>query len=146
MADIFSGDPYITLGPNGSTLHYVGGQPRMDKGLENQAIISLFSEADWVGNYLIDNPDQQLNGGRFLKACKQPITLQTLTDIEQGATADLTSPAFGKVTVTATNPESNRLNVRILIQPPGQDETTLILTRSGLNWQAQALDPAHGKV
>lgn len=146
MTDIFSGDPYLTVGPNGSRLHYTGGQPLMDQGIENLAIISLFSEADWAGNTLIKDPDQQLNTGRFLKAARQPITITSLTDVEQGAVADLSNPAFGRVTATATNPVSDRLIVKILIEPPGQDSATIILTRNGLNWQAQALNPANARV
>jgi len=146
MTDIYSGDPYLTLGPNGSRLHYVGGQPIMDQGIENLAIICLFSEEDWPGNTLIKDTDQQLNTGRFLKATRKPITLNSLTDIEQGAVDDLSIPAFGRVTATAVNPVSDRLVVTIRIEPPGQDSATIILTRNGLNWQAQAANPAHARV
>ena len=145
MADIFSGDPYITLGPNGSRLHYVGGQPVMDQGLENLAMIALFTRPGWAGNALIKDTDQQI-GSDFVDATNQPITLQSLTDVEQAAVRALDSPAFGRVTVTATNPESDRLTVRIRIEPPGQDSATIILTRNGLNWQAQAVNPAHARV
>lgn len=143
--DIFSGDPYITLGPDGSRLHYIGGQPVMDQGLENLAMISLFTRPGWAGNALVVDPDQQI-GSDFVEAANQPITLQSLTDVEQAAVRALDSPAFGRVTVTATNPESDRLLVRILIEPPGQDSAIIILTRNGLNWQAQAANPAHARV
>lgn len=143
--DIFSGDPYLTLGPNGSRLHYIGGQPVMDQGLENLAVISLFTKQGWPGNALITDTDQQI-GSDFVEAANQPITLQSLTDVEQAAVRALDSPAFGRVTATATNPESDRLNVKILIEPPGQDSATIILTRNGLNWQAQAANPAHARV
>ena len=146
MTDIFQGDPYLTLGENGSRLHYIGGQPVMDQGLENLAIIALFSGEGWAGNALIRDTDQQLNTGRFLKATRQPITITSLTDVEQGAVADLSNPAFGRVTATATNPISDHLRVIILIEPPGQDSATIILTRNGLNWQAQATNPAHARV
>ncbi len=145
MTDIFQGDPLITLGPNGSRVHYTGGQPILDQGVENLAIISLFSKPDWVGNALISNPDQQI-GADFVEAANQPITIQSLTDVEQSAVRALDSPVFGRVTATATNPESDRLNVRILIEPPGQDSATIILTRNGLNWQAQATNPAHARI
>ena len=145
MADIFSGDPYLTLGPNGSTLTYIGGQPVMDQGLENLAMIALFTRPGWAGNVFFVDPNQKV-GSDFIKAANQPITFQSLTDVEQAAVRALQSPAFGRVTATATNPESDRLEVRILIEPPGQDSATIILTRNGLNWQAQALNPAHERV
>ena len=145
LMDIFSGDPYLTLGPDGSRLTFVGGQPVMDQGLENQAIIALFTTPGWAGNFLFRDPNQKIESD-FIEAANQPITLQSLTDVEQAAVRALQSPAFGRVTATASNPTSDRINVEILIEPPGQDSATIILTRNGLNWQAQALDPAHGKV
>lgn len=143
--NIFSGDLYITLSENGSTIIYIGGQPVMDQGLENQAIIALFTTQGWAGNTLLDDPNQQI-GSDFVEAANQPITLQSLTDVEQAAVRALESPAFGRVTATATNPESDRIRVEILIEPPGHDSATIILTRNGLNWQAQADNPAHERI
>ena len=143
--DIYSGDPYLILGPNGSRLTFVGGQPIMDQGFENQVVISLFTEPDWEGNAFIADPDKKI-GSDFMAATRKPITLSSLTDIEQAAVRALSNPAFGRVTATATNPVSNALRVEILIEPPGQDSQTIILTRHGLNWQAQALNPAHERV
>ena len=143
--DIFSGDPYLTLNENGSRLHYTGGQPVMDQGILNLVIIALFTRQGWAGNALIKDTDQQV-GADFVEAANQPITLQSLTDVEQAAARALDNPAFGRVIVTATNPESDSIRVNILIEPPGQDSATIILTRNGLNWQAQAANPAHARV
>lgn len=117
----------------------------MDQGFENQVAIALFTEPGWEGNAFIADPDKQI-GSDFMAATRKPITLQSLADIEQAAVRALKSPAFGQVTATATNPVANALRVKILIQPPGQDSQTIILTRNGLNWQAQAVNPAHGRV
>jgi phage gp46-like protein len=117
----------------------------MDQGLENQALISLFTRPGWAGNVFFADPNQKI-GSDFIDAANQPITLQSLTDVEQAAVRALQSPAFGRVTVTVTNPYSDRLNVEILIEPPGQDSRTIILTRNGLNWQAQADNPAHERI
>jgi hypothetical protein len=140
--DIFSGDPYITIGPDGSTLTYKGGQPVMDQGLENQAIIALFTKEGWAGNVLFRDANQQI-GSDYVEAALQPITLQSLIDVEQAAVRALDSPAFGRVTAEAINPSSDRIQVEITIEPPGQDSQTIILTRNGVNWQAQAINPAH---
>ena len=145
MTDIFQGDPYLTLGPNGSRLHYTGGQPLMAQGIENQRIIALFTRQGWAGNALIKDTDQQI-GADFVEAANQPITITSLTDVEQAAVRALDSPVFGRVTVTAVNPVSDRLVVTIRVEPPGQDSATIILTRNGLNWQAQAVNPAHARV
>jgi phage gp46-like protein len=144
MTDIFSGDPRLFLSENGSRLIFRGGQPVMDRGLENLALISLFTSRGWVGNTLFSDIDQQI-GSDFEEAAKQPITLSMLNDVAQAAERALDNPAFGNVTVTIENPNSNRLNVTILIEPPGQDSRALILSRNGDNWIAQKIEPAEGR-
>ena len=146
MTDIFSGDVYITLGPNGSNIHYKGGQPVMDAGVENQAIIALFTDEGWVGNLIESDPDKHIGSANFLKATRKPITLNSLAEAEQGIVADLASPVFGDVTATVINPESNRIDADILIKPPGQAPFQISLQGSGVNWQAQAVSPAHGRI
>jgi phage gp46-like protein len=143
--DIFSGDPLMTLGLDGSALHFVGGQPIMDQGFENQVVIALFTEEGWEGNEFIPDPDKKVGSG-FLAATRKPITLTSLSNTEKEAVLALKSPAFGRVTATASNPTSNSLRVEILIQPPGQDSKIIVLTRNGLNWQAQAFNPAHERL
>ena len=143
--DIFSGDPYLTLGPNGATLTYVGGQPRMDQGIENQIVISLFTVEGWEGNYLLPDPDQHV-GSDFYETTKQVITLSLLNDIEKSAIRALASPLFGRVAVDVRNPEADFLIVKIRVEPPGQDARTLILSRNGINWQMQALNPANERI
>ena len=144
MTDIFSGDPRLFLSENGSRFIFRGGQPVMDRGLENLALISLFTGRGWVGNTLFSDIDQQI-GSDFEEAANQPITLSMLNDVAQAAERALANPAFGNVIVTVENPNSNRLKVTILIQPPGQDSRVLILSRNSDNWIAQKLEPAEGR-
>ena len=54
MTDIFSGDPKIILTPYGANLDYEGGQPVMDQGMENQALLSLFTAPVPAGTPSID--------------------------------------------------------------------------------------------
>lgn len=138
MTSIFQGDPRLFLNEEGSRLIFTGGQPAMDAGLENLALISLFTAPGWAGNTLFDNPDQKI-GSNFEEAARQPITLSALNNVRDAAEKALQSEAFGKVTVDVSNPVSQRINVRILIEPPGADIKVLLLTKNGLNWQAQAL-------
>lgn len=144
MADIFSGDPRLFLSENGSELIFKGGQPVMDRGLENMALISLFTHKGWVGNILFSDINQQI-GSDFEEAASQPITLSALNDIVQAAERALDNPAFGNIIVTVENPNSYRLNITVLIQPPGQDSRVLILSKNGSNWIAQKEDPAEGR-
>jgi hypothetical protein len=51
-----------------------------------------------------------------------------------------------KVEIEVTNPDADTQNVRILITPPGGSVEELLLTRHGLNWIAQANDPAHKRI
>jgi hypothetical protein len=102
----------------------------------------LFTEPGWAGNTLFDEIDQQA-GSKFEEISRQPITLQMLNDLRNAAENALDNPAFGNVEVSINNPSGYRLNVTITLSPPGQDIKTLLLTKNGLNWIAQALDPAH---
>ncbi len=142
MTDVYQGDPRIFINENGAYFNFVGGQPTMDRGLENLAIISLFTESGWVGNILFTEIDQQA-GSDFEKISRQPITLQMINDLRNAAEIALDNPAFGNISVTIDNPSGYRLNVTITLSPPGQDIKTLLLTKNGLNWIAQALDPAY---
>jgi hypothetical protein len=134
---IFDGDPRLFLNVDGSKLIFTGGQPAMDQGLENQALISLFSAPGWAGNDLFDDPAQQI-GSDFEEAAKQTITVTSLNNIRNAALKALESDAFGNITVDVSNPTGFRIDVRILIEPPGSDVKELLLSKSGLNWQAQA--------
>lgn len=144
MTNRFQGDPRIFITPSGAKLIFTGGNPVMDAGLENLAIISLFTAPGWWGNTLFNDPDKKI-GSDFEDTAMGAITLSKLNDIRQAAEKALVNPAFGTITVDVTNPVSNRIDVRILIQPPGRDVQELRLSRHGGNWQAQALDPAHLK-
>jgi phage gp46-like protein len=141
----FQGDPYITINNNGATFVYIGGQPIMDQGLENQALISLFTKKGWPGNYLFDNEAERI-GSDFEELSRGAITLSKLALIEKTAENALAADIFGTVTATATNPESWIQQVRILIEPPGGREFELNLVSNGQNWINQAENPAHARV
>lgn len=143
--DIYQGDPRLVLGPNGSRLVYKGGQPVMDQGIENLILISLFTARGWAGNALIDDPDKQI-GSDFIETSKGPITFSKLNDIRQAAERALQNPALGPVNVTVTNPRADDVRVEILVQPPGQDVQTLIISRNGQLWLNQANDPANERI
>ena len=136
------GDPAIRLTNNGATLTYKGGQPVMDAGLENQAQISLLTRQGWAGNLLFADTAEQI-GSDFLKLSESTITLSGLALIENAAENALDSELFGTVTASAINPTSDRTNVSIDIQPPGQDAATILLSKNGQNWINQALNPAY---
>jgi phage gp46-like protein len=145
LMNSFQGDPYIVIENNGATFHYIGGNPIMDQGLENQALISLFTKQGWPGNFLYDNEAERI-GSDFEELSRGPITLSKLALIEKSAENALAADIFGTVTATATNPESWIVSVNILISPPGGREFELNLVSNGQNWINQAKNPAHKRV
>ena len=139
MTDRFQGDPALTLGNDGSTLTFRGGQPIMDQGLENQVQISLFTADGWPGNFLL-GPDNQI-GSDFEATAQAAFTVASLARVEQSAKSALAAPIFGVIEALAVNPKSWRLDVGIIVGPPG-DRDTILLTRNGQNWINQATNPA----
>lgn len=142
MTNRFQGDPKVYMTKDGADLNFIGGQPEMDAGFENQVLISLFSGSYWWGNDLIDDVNQQISSD-FEEKAKGPITLKKLAQIEQDAKRNIEYSAFGDVEVTVTNPQSNRLDMQVLITPPGKDVQELRLTKNAQNWQNQAIQGAN---
>ena len=136
---IYQGDPKLTLDCDGADLTYKDGQPVMDRGLENLALISLFTEEGWGGNALFRDPAQKVGSG-FMEAHRQPINLSALNDIRDAAEKALDIDVFGSVEAVTTNPRSDVIRTVITIEPPGKDLQTLIITKNGLNWIAQILE------
>jgi len=114
----------------------------MDQGLENLALISLFSRPGWAGNDLFADPSEKI-GSDFEQSFEQPITLSALNDIRDAAKKALDSSIFGKVSADVSNPTADRVSVVITIEPPGQDIKTLLVEKNGENWIAQKLSPAN---
>lgn len=146
MTLYLQGDPRLFLDEEGSRLVFRGGQPVMDRGIENAVLISLFTKRGWCGNVFFRDPNQQV-GSDFQAATAQPITLSALNDIRDAAEKALQwmvgSGIASNITATVTNPRSNWLDIAILVQPPGQDINILLLQKHGLNWIFQKIDPAY---
>ena len=141
-ADRYSGDPRLIITPNGANLDYEGGQPIMDQGLENQAIISLFTRPGWVGNLLLD-PQYQIGSDFEASVLGQGLTLSGLTLIQNAAEIALASPAFPELVVTVTNPVSDRIKLVVTVGP---GQASLSFLRAGQNWQSQANSPASSRL
>lgn len=137
MINRFQGDPKLILTDDGVTINFVAGNPVMDQGVENLALISLLTLPGWWGNDIFQNPDEQI-GSDFEEIAKGPITLSKLNDIKQSAESALANPAFGNIETTVINPVSDQVHVINRIEPPGQDAQELLLTRNGQNWINQA--------
>lgn len=142
--DLFSGDPKVTLDPDGADMLFLGGQPVMDQGWENFVFISLFTDEEWAGNVLL-NPDEKI-GSKFEKLANSSITLTNLNDMRIEAESALKSESFGKITVDVQTPSSHQYKTRILISPPDALLNEIELIKNGQNWIQQKVNPAHERV
>jgi hypothetical protein len=143
--DRFQGDPAIFVDENGADLIFQSGQPVMDQGFQNQALLSLLVSPGWCGNVLFRTADRQY-GSEFESAARGTITLTRLNDIRQIGENSLRSPAFGTVSAVVQNSGPGQLDFVATIQPPGQDIRELRLTKNAVNWKLQAQYPARGQV
>jgi len=148
MTTYFDGEPRIFIGQNGAYFKFRGGQPVMDAGIENAAIISLYTREGWAGNYLFDNTNEQV-GSKFEEANEKPITRQSLLDridaAEKAMEWMINSNLASEIPIDVSNPSGIRVDYTIRIQPPGRDLAEIILTKNGLNWQEQVMNPAGEK-
>ncbi len=145
MIDPYEGDPKLILGLNGSTIKVVGGQPVMDRGLENFAIISLLTKPGWVGNFFIRDDAEKI-GSDFEDTALETRTLSSLRAIEDSAERALSSPLFEDIDVDVRNPESAFIEVDILLKLPNQDTRRLKLSKNSANWESQAVEPASRRI
>jgi phage gp46-like protein len=147
----WDGDPRIEIEENGAEIYFVGGQPIMDRGLENAAILSLFTDEDWAGNALLTGPGEKI-GSRFERtATEEAITLTTLDRIANIGSAALTwmikAKIAASVAFTMSNPTGRQIGANVVITPPGGGSAVaLAVTRNGPNWTAQKTDPAYARI
>lgn len=151
--NLYQGDPRIFLSKEGSYLNFKGGQPIMDAGFENYILILLFTrrrsrinKKSWIGNLIFLNKKNHL-GNDFEEGFDQPITISSLADIknrgEKALQPLIDSNLAREIIITVTNPIGYRIDVNILIKPPGLPEIELLLIKNGVNWIIQRDDPAH---
>jgi len=148
---VWEGDPKIDLTEDGADMVYRGGQPVMDRGLENCVLLSLFTAPDWAGNALLTGPDEAIGSLYEQIATKDAITLTSLERLASAARAALAwlIPAriASKIDVDVSNPEGRQLAATIRIYPPGGgDPALLTILRNGPNWIYQKYDPAHERL
>lgn len=117
----------------------------MDRGLENHALISLFTRPGWAGNHLIRDPAQHV-GSDFEASTEVAITLTSLEATRDAALKALEGDEFSSVEVAVLNPNGYRRDVTVVLRPPGTDLMVLSVERNGLNWSAQITDPANERI
>lgn len=148
MVDQFDGDVALQLSYDGGEIEFSGGQPVMDAGgLETAVLISLFTAPGWWGNALDENePDNQIGSGFEPEITGQAITIQRLRKIKNEAELALEwmkNISIAKdIFVTVTAPELNTIFIDILIT---KKESEIINIRYELGWVNGFLYPVNAK-
>jgi phage gp46-like protein len=149
MTDRFQGDPKMILDENGADLVFKGGQPVMDQGLENAALISLHTREGWFGNIFARSPAEKI-GSKYEATLEQPITLGTLTAAQNAAQNALQwlidKKIASSVEAACSNPQGAVIRTVIVVSPLYREATVLLQTKNGSNWVNQKLDPASTRV
>lgn len=151
MNDIYEGDPKLINGRSGSRFEYKGGQPVMDRGIENSVAIDLGTkrvgvhshQKGWVGNHFL--PTEQRIGTDYQDTVEnQPQTLAGLATIEQAAKTALSSKLYGDIEPVASNPQADTMINNIKVNSPAG--VFIIQTKFSQLWQFQALYPANERI
>ena len=146
MSNNYEGDPKMIITSEGADFVYNDGQPIMDQGLENNALMSLFTAPGWAGNLFLQ-PDSQV-GSDFESMATGSITLSKLAQIKNSADLALSDSqqVVDSGVVTVENSQGNKIDVALHLSPVSDEVSVLLSSEAGLNWQAQALNPAYKKV
>lgn len=139
MTSIYQGDPRQDITRDGLTLSFVDGQCKMDKGLVNAVINTLFYDP-WFLNIEITDDVYHI-GSDFLKYVQRPITIANLALARAAGLKALqwmiTAGVASEIDVRLRNPSGSIVEVLVLIKPPAKTKIALLATRYGLNWEFQ---------
>jgi len=142
----FQGDPAVSITEDGAKMKFINGQPVMDQGLENAVLISLFTKKGYWGNALITEESKKIGSDVEITALEPIVSIQSINNMTDAIDKALGWMVDTKLSqeneITVTNPTSNNLKATIKITPPGRDSQTLLFLKNGLNWIAQAQNPA----
>ncbi|GMO30780.1 MAG: hypothetical protein Pg6A_20240 [Termitinemataceae bacterium] len=132
VKDIYEGDPRIEISNDGADLNYINGNPRMEKGLQNEILISLFTKEGWCGNvFLSENI-----GCNLQDLCQGDISVQKLALIESAVLAALQNRHISAIDIQATNPNGNVVKIVINITPSETINITLDDSNNTINLES----------
>lgn len=144
----YDGEPLILVTVNGTTFEFRGGQPVMDGGMQNWAIIGLGTKPGWWGNHLLEK-ENQIGDSDFDDVIKSTITQSMLVDAEKEARRALKSMIDTGVASrieAIIEPQSGfGVNFIIKIYKPDSTIETLFFQKYGGRWINQATDPAYAR-
>lgn len=145
----FDGEPKLIMTPDGTTIEINGGQPVMDAGLENAALISLFTDPNWWGNQYLDG-EFRIDDADFSGIVSGPITRTTFVQAESEAKRALQwmvdKGIASEIEATVSNRSGTGVDLEVTVRAPTGTRETLALRRYGSNWIRQADDPASARL
>lgn len=145
----YEGEPRLVMTPDGVTIEFKGGQPVMDTGLENAALISLFTDKGWWGNAGL-KPEEQIGKSNFEKVASGPISITMLTRTANEAKLALKWMVSLKIVQSVDARAYNRegFGIDVVIVITGLDGSTdaFKVSKYGSNWLSQVIDPAQARL
>lgn len=141
------GDPAVQITENGAKMKFIGGQPILDQGFENAALISLFTKRGYWGNVFFTKQSEKIGSDYELQSMQPIVELKSINDITDAAEKALQwmqdVKIANEIIVDVVNPNQNYIKTSVKITSPGRDAVELLTFKNGANWTAQAVNPAH---
>lgn len=141
------GDPAVQITENGAKMKFIGGQPVMDQGFENAALISLFTRRGYWGNVFFNKQSEKIGSDYELQSMQPIVELKSINDITDATEKALSwmhdVKIANEIIVDVVNPNANNIKMSAKIKSPGRDAVELLTFKNGANWTAQAVNPAH---
>jgi len=148
---VWDGEPRMCMVDGGVDWEVRGGQPVMDAGIENWALISLFTESDpyWWGNYVLDG-EYRLGDSNFVAILKDSITRTGLIDADKEVRRALElmkeKRIASEIKAELAINEQGGLDLVVQVYGPVSTLLNLLIQKHGLNWVMQATDPANERL
>jgi len=145
----YEGEPRLVMTPDGVTIEFKGTQPVMDNGLENAALISLFTDRGWWGNALLKS-DEQIGKTNFEKVASGTINIGMLAQTANEARLALKWMVSLKIVQSVDARAYNRngfgVDVEIIITGLDGSSKAFKVSKYGANWTSQVIDPAQARL
>jgi phage gp46-like protein len=145
----WDGEPRLVVTENGTTIEIHGGQPVMDAGIENAALISLLTDPGWWGNQFLE-ADYRVGDSTFGEVCTGTLTKTTFVKAESEAKRALKwmvdEGIASEIVASVSNREGLGVDAEVTIVRPGGEQDEIALRRFGENWIRQGTDPASARL
>lgn len=136
----YQGDLLLSNNGNGLTITFTGGQPKLDNGLTNSVLLSLFHKP-WFANNIISD-DKEHIGSEFISfIVNNPVTISNLNKARSIGLKSLQwmidNNLASEVDIRLQNPNGSIVQCLVLIKPPADTLIAILATKYGLNWKIQ---------